>query len=670
MYQSIRVCTALCLFVLFSACSLDDDSASSLVYHPSVTDDFEPVSVSGVASKGILSNARVKVYAADDGIGRHQILGMGYTNEQGEYAIDIPLLYRGPMVIQVETDRSAPTLMACDSVKGCGELGSVSGEYDTDKNGLIDFGERFPIGAGFKLNAAHFALGNSNPINLHITPITHLVEALAERYGDAYSQASLRKANSHVANLFGLTGQLSRIQPLDLTREDIEQIDDLERVRYSILAASFAGLTTHLNELSSVVDVYTGIFLSNDGQFPLIDDSIFGAGFERFLGVAVDLSEHLQSKGDAYAQSSLLLKMDLIEVRARAESLNITEAIPSESVELDGLGRAKGFVVDLLDWHESLALSAQNGVGFIDKTSELKAMAENAQVAPAFLSAAKYTPILAIMPLISSNEEAIDFFCDQMTGTLGYFCVELLANYDMQNLDCGAQSNPICNRLSKKLVVPIPTLEEGLSADYEVLAHTVHVYGTAYNHAVDLTFRLSDYDLAGKISVVGEGEMVNEVTRFSMLGRVSVDADNGYEGVSELAVSASEANGDDYALSLRYGDGAMAIVEFEQASQSGNKADVTVFSGMSDWGARSDRVEIESQGKHFVLSRVIGHENQFIGLSQDGIEINLDLSDSRDGEVGKIVFGDASMAAIVRENGGFFVDFNDGAREDISALIL
>jgi hypothetical protein len=101
-----------------------------------------------------------------------------------------------------------------------------------------------------------------------------------------------------------------------------------------------------------------------------------------------------------------------------------------------------------LDWQESLALNAQHGIGFTEQTKELKTTVDDAQVATAFLAAAKYSPVLAVMPLISSNEDAIEYFCGQVSGALGFWCTELLANYDLQDLDCSGETNPACKMIA------------------------------------------------------------------------------------------------------------------------------------------------------------------------------------------------------------------------------
>ena len=675
MYHTLRTSFCLCYLLLLTACLNEEDGRFELpiTYHSSVTENIDTVTVAGIASKGLLSNADVIIYAADDGVGRNLILGSGVTNKQGEYLIQIPLAYSGPIIVQVKSDAFSKTLMACDNANGCGALDLVSAEHDSNANGLIDFGELFPLQDGFEMNAAYYVLGDTLPVTLHITPLTHLTEALAESYGDAYSKHSILKAESHVADLFGLTGRLSSIRPLDLTHLDEQQDYDLEQVRYSLFSASFAGLASNQGEFSDVVESVSGLFISNGGQFLLLDESILGVAYEDLLNASVDLLEQVGSNDDSFVQMSLLLKMELVDIRTRAKAMNITDAKPGDNLNLEALNKSKELVDELMNWQDSLALNEQAGIGFVDKTFELKTAVDNAQVATAFLAAVKYAPVLAVMPVIGSNEEVVEYICDQVGGSLGYMCRQLLSNGGMQDLGCESQANMLCNMLADTLVVPIPTLEEGLSADYSVLAQTVHVYGFAYDQDVDFLFRLKGSDLTEKISVIGEGELENELTLFSLMGSVSLDpgkGEGGFQGESELAISVSDLNGDDYTLSLRHGENAMAIAEFNHISTSGQNAKITVVSNMDDWGDKSEHVEIESQGKHLVLTKQANEEGQFYGFNQDGIGFTFDLSGSQDAELGEIVLGEKLLATIVRENAALFVDFIDGTRRDITALIL
>jgi len=680
MFHIIRTSLSITFLLLLTACFNDSDSKSapSLRYHPSVTENFDPVDVEGVASKGILSQARVTIYAADDGSGDSLALGVGSTNSQGEYRIAIPFAYQGPIVVQIERDDPASggsTQMVCDNAEGCGALDSLSGEYDLNSNGLIDFGERFPLSDDFRMRAVHFTSGAREAITVHVTPLTHLVDALTLSFGQSYSSQSILKADSHVADLFGLTRRLSGIRPLDLTNQTALKDVGLEQARYSSFAAAFAGLASHRDEFSGVLKSSSALFVANDGQFPLVDESLFGisTGFDELVSIAANLAEALEARHATFVELSLLLKGDLVDLRNRAEHSSFTDAVPSDSFNLDALDKAKIMVSEILAWQESLSLDAQHGIGFSEQTMELKTAVDDAQVATAFLAAAKYSPVLALMPLISSNEDAAEYFCDQVSGALDFSCPRFLANYDLQDFDCFSKANPLCELIADKLVVSVPTLEEGLLADYAVLAHTVHVYGFAYDQEVDLLFRLSDYDLNDKVSVTGQGEFSNDQASFSILGKVSLDANDenaSFQGASEVAIAVSDLAGEDYSLSLRYGDNAMAVVSFEAASLSGQVADVTVTSDMEDWGKRSERVKIESAGKQLVFAHLYNDEANFAAINQDGVELTLDLNGPEDGRVGALVLGEENLASVVRDNGNLYVEFSDGEQQDITALIF
>ena len=680
MFHIIRTSLSITFLLLLTACFNDSDSESapSLRYHPSVTENFDPVDVEGVASKGVLSQARVTIYAADDGSGDSLALGVGSTNSQGEYRIAIPFTYQGPIVVQIERDAPASgnsTQMVCDNAEGCGALDSLSGKYDLNSNGLIDFGERFPLSDDFRMRAVHFTSGAREATTVHVTPLTHLVDALTLSFGQSYSSQSILKADSHVADLFGLTRRLSGIRPLDLTNQAALIGVDLEQARYSLFAAAFAGLASHRDEFSGVLKSSSALFVANDGQFPLVDESLFGIGigFDELVSVAANLAEALEARHATFVELSLLLKGDLVDLRNRAEHSSLTDAVPSDSFNLDALDKAKTMVSEMLAWQESLSLDAQHGIGFNEQTMELKTAMDDAQVATAFLAAAKYSPVLAVMPLISSNEDAVEYFCGQASGALGFWCTELLANYNLRDLDCSSNASPACELFADKLIVSVPTLEEGLQADYAVLAHTVHVYGFAYEQEVDLLFRLSDYNLNDTLAVTGQGELSNEQASFLLLGKVGLDTNDensNFQGASEIAISVSDLAGENYSLSLRFGDNAMAVVSFEAISLSGHTADVTVTSNMEDWGKRSERVKIESAGKQLIFTHLYNDEASFSATNQDGVELTLDLTGVKNGRVGSLILGEESLALVVRDNGNLYVEFSDGDRQDITTLIF
>jgi len=679
-YSLRTVLIVLCCSALLSACKTptsslaNSASSSSIDFNPLVTENFDPVMVSGIAAKGIMKNAQVVIYSVDSTGRKSLALGLGKTNALGEYEIPIPVAYQGAIIVEISGgNTNTDAQMVCDNVSGCGDAPADLASFDTNNNQQIDFGESFPINFDFMLTAVSEAVGTKAPITVHVTALTHLAAALAEQSPNGFAHSSILQANSQVANLFGLMGDIRTLKPLDLSRSDVFASATESQLRYSLFASSFASLVTHRNELSGLLANVTNEFVRQNGQFLLVNDSMLGIGFDKWLTASIELSEYLATKNTVWTRLGLQLRRELAAIRQVAGSIVFTNAHASEAIEFDAMTQAKTLVDDLSQWRDSLNFNDDSGIAFNQELSGMNDVLKNAKVAAAFMAAAKYTPVLAVLPLISSNEQAVDYVCGQITGFAGLMCKEFLANNALATLDCEGTSNAMCRMMSSYLVIKVPTLEKKIKAEYSVLHQSLRVYGVLYEQQVDLEFTLNEFDLEGAVVVSGVGTIENADARFFVDGKVGLrnqGGDTTYQGVSELAIVVNNVDGSAYSVAQHFGDDDLSAIGFQISAENGDLAEVSVMTQLLEGGESSQSVTIAFDDKRILIAQDEVNSKQITFSNQDGVSGTINLALEGDGEVGAMMLGSVKLADILRERDELYVLFSDGERKNLTDLIM
>jgi hypothetical protein len=658
----------------FSNSSSDSSSSSSFDFHPLVTENFDAVLVSGIAAKGIMMNAQVVIYSVDSAGQKSLVLGLGKTNTQGEYQIEIPAIYQGTLIVEVSGgEANVQAQMVCDSVKGCGEASADLAPFDTNNNQQIDFGETFPLDFYFVLTAVSEAVATKEPITLHVTPLTHLAAALAEKTANGFTRSSILQANSQVANLFGLMGDIRTLKPLDLSRSEVFASATENQLRYSLFASSFASLVTHRNELSGLLTNVTSEFVRQNGQLLLVNDSMFGIGFDKWLTASIELSEYLATKNTGWTRLGLQLRRQLAALRQVAGSTVFTNAHASEAIELDAMTQAKILVDDLSQWRDSLNFNDDSGIAFNQELSGMNDVLNNAKVAAAFMAAAKYTPVLVALPLISSNEQAVDYVCGKITGFAGVMCREFLANNALATLDCEGASKAMCSMMSSYLVIKVPTLEKGIKAEYSVLHQSLRVRGVLYEQQLDLTFTLNEFNLEGAIMISGVGTIDNADARFFVDGKVGLrnqEGDTSYQGVSELAIVVNNVDGSTYSVAQHFGDDDLSAIGFQISAENGDLAEVSVMTQQLEGGASSQSITIAFDDKSILIAQDEVNSKLITFSNQDGVSGTINLAIEGDAGVGAMMLNSVKLADILRERDELYVLFSDGERKNLTDLIM
>lgn len=673
----LRSLAVVCLCFPLFACKGSSSSSSAAVagtdaalqYHPTVTDHFDAVTVSGLAAKGLMINAKVTVYSASDSGPSALVLGVGSTNAAGEYQIAIPSAYQGAVVLEVSANKTgAPSLMRCDWVEGCGEVGADLATFDVNQNQLIDFGESFPMPSDFVLKAAGDALGGHASMTVHVSPLTHLATALALASPSGFNKNSIASAYSQVANLFGLSGELRLIQPLDVTTNALSAND--VQMRYSLLASAFLGLVEHPNDLNRLLNKLSHDFVAQNGQLLRISEGSADIGLDKLLAASAKLGNFLEARNSLWARASLQLRRELADLRLLTAGSVFTEAQANERLDMDALAQAKAMMDDFLSWGDALNLSEQNAFGLEQEMNGLNMAVNNAKVSAAFMAAAKYTPVLAVVPLISSNEEAINLVCGQMSGFAGSLCQQFFGG-SFSELNCNVTPNNLmCKSLASYLVIKVPTLEKTIKAEYSVLYQTLKVRGTLYDQKVDLTFTLEEFDLQGNVLVSGQGTIANALSTFYVAGDVGLKNQAGdaeYQGVSDLTVVVKNADGSEYSYAQHFGESDLTAFGFEQLSDTGENATITL---LTDSASGTQSLTISQDSDRLMIAQDVSNPLLLSFSNQTGVSAVMNLALDGQVTVGEISLAGIKLADILNENGELFALFTDGERKSLTTLML
>lgn len=255
----LRLAAVAGLGIVLSACSESEIGIDS----ESDAGPEQRVQVSGKAVKGLVANGLVQLYGFT--AGEPTLLGSDVTAADGGYDLDVPSSYSGPIKVVISAIDGSQ--MRCDAPAGCGD---------------VSYGEWMPLEPGFSLQAYQSHVLPNQPVNLHVTPFTHLAAALVE-VGDADAQ-SISSANAQIADLFDLAGNFTALEPVDVTQSAAVDEASQPALRYAVLAAAFAGgdtarMTTRLQDYATALvnqsgQLYQG---SSAGGVPTLNDILQAA---------------------------------------------------------------------------------------------------------------------------------------------------------------------------------------------------------------------------------------------------------------------------------------------------------------------------------------------------------------------------------------------------------
>ena len=306
----------------------------------------------GLVNKGIMSNAEVNAYRADN----LEFVKRSYTQSDGTFSFE-DVEYEGALYVEVTT--TSQTLATCDSAAGCGTFQNglkLPGEFDANLDGNVDFGDihyynnvDFLLTAFVKPRIRHQE-DDGTVVDFGefaVTPLTHIAAQKVKKKRDeqgSISEDDVDLANAQVAELFGLDGlDITRTIPPDVTDADkMGSVTDKEKM-YSTLNAAVATaseLTT--KSLIEVIDDLTNSFVDDGGIVgSAADDNV-----DTSLAYLFWLADGIATK----VETDLLVNMNavqqqLVEEATENDALPDGELVtPSENAGIlvdrdgDGLG--------------------------------------------------------------------------------------------------------------------------------------------------------------------------------------------------------------------------------------------------------------------------------------------------------------------------------------------
>lgn len=369
-----------------------------------VPSEPEVAHVAGAAVKGVIRNGVVTVFAitADGNTG--MVLAEGFTNADGSYSLTVDD-YKGPVLIEITAlspgAEHYPSLMVCDIP------GTDSCYNDADDANDIGFGEYYTLGSGFSLKAVVPEV-NKGSVNANVTALTDLAASLAESTG--ITADSIHLANSQVANLFGLLGDITQLPVVDLTNAEAlnsfsaasaqETEDALKSAMLS--AAILAALKADGATIDTATSMLSNQFIGNTGQLINNESGNNATTLAEILDHAINLinSELSGSGHPDMNQIATYLQADLTTANSAAEG-SLTAAVPSEENLSDGFLKARGLVQDLRDISTAASLE--------DITTGATAFADNLAIAGELINAdtgsAKEVIILVATAMAEAAEQ-------------------------------------------------------------------------------------------------------------------------------------------------------------------------------------------------------------------------------------------------------------------------
>ncbi|MBL4827657.1 MAG: hypothetical protein JKY66_08095 [Spongiibacteraceae bacterium] len=193
-----KLAIALASTAVITACggsggSDNNETTGGTTTPPAVT----ATTVSGSATKGIISNAQVEVFEIlSDGSLSAEAVGEATTDASGEYEVELSDSYTGgPLKVTISAVDG--TTMICDAPSGCGSTA---------------YGDNYTLATGFELSAL-LPEADGNTVSVHVTPLTDMATKLAEEE-DTLNVAAIANANDVVRQTLVLQAILPRLNPL------------------------------------------------------------------------------------------------------------------------------------------------------------------------------------------------------------------------------------------------------------------------------------------------------------------------------------------------------------------------------------------------------------------------------------------------------------------------
>ncbi len=382
--RMIKKCIALSVLTALTACGGGGSSS------PAEPQGFD---MSGRAVKGVFKNADI---TATDING---LVATATTDAEGKFDLELPAGFNGSLKIVLTAKADGSTTMTCDLANGC-LVNTPSGSEQ------IAFGEdiALPGDSDFSLSAVIARVNAENQVQANITTLTDLAARLAEARGEL-NPVTIDYANSQVAALFSIEGDITQLLPVDIT--DIQELIEASanEQEAAIIAAAIIDALSRAQD-SNFIDEYNEFaeaFLQQDGQLIINGSDENAASLERIFAASVAIAQLIESLSEEdIVEDNLASELTTQQTEATTateDELTAAEG-SSESGETE-LSKAKAMIADLYELQNDLGGLAAN----FENTSSQSIMQ--------FSTTVSNTVVPELTPLFAAfNETANAYFED------------------------------------------------------------------------------------------------------------------------------------------------------------------------------------------------------------------------------------------------------------------
>ena len=637
---------------------IGNDDASDAFTSNNQTIQEDARAISGAAIKGVIRNGLVSVYAISDGV-LGTVLGSGSTDTNGDYRVYIEASYDGPIQIVITPKTDSDSEMVCDAADGCGSY-DASSPLDLNANGLIDFGEAFILNNNFELSAVVPA-SNHSEVTVNITSITHMAARYAAGLSNGLHSDGIDAANSQIARLFNLSGDLLSLSPTDLTNPSARANANQNDLIYSLIAAAIASLADS-DTLIDQINQLAQNFADHNGQL-IMNGSDTEITLEDLAQEAVDLADMLGLNAPATTLSQLLHQSQI------ATANSISEASPSPTIGVDNLAKAKALVADLELWQGLIRFEEEPTLGFVQYGTALQeaVIPEMATMTTAFAASA----IWGFIPVLP--ELAISTYCGSLGSSFITSLCNSLVSTDSIELMCIGGSGLVffgidaCDVLAEIKLVN----NEQLKVTYLFFEGKITVVGTIEDHAVDMTMSTNassddsiangiiTFNMSGVIENSGATLTLNTGTlQFNFADEINLtqfnlpeSAEALFTGTLAQKITDENQNPVSYSGSLTASIDLSALVEITAANEDHGAAVLLEQAALSLGNENSADFEINLSGtlsaengdtmdSAFVIH---GGENSYYSLSFDVVTEDLST------EANALITGALSTSALTSD---------------------
>ena len=580
----------------------------------------DPVTVSGVASKGIILNGDVNAYPiTETGVDRDNPVADPTTTDgtDGSYTLTLNDSYDGGPIF-VEVTANANSEMVCD-LQSCGDG--------------VGFGDVYPLANDFSLSAAVPDASGEDEVSVNVTALTDAAAGLTvDRVeGGADPEEAAAASNAQVANLFGVTGDLTEQEVVDITDPEAVAAADDDALEYNLTAAAIvsAGVdseTTVEEALDDFVEQYIGEGLAETETEEAGDLTI-----EEILEESLTLLDEIEAEAaDAGVQvdvTALETEITAEEMAAEEGSTDQGQGEVPDDLGSEGLVASKAFVQQLRDLGNASASDGLNAFGDqVDLAGEFAsedveyAVRGAAYGMEAIAAAAEnyFNEVAEELPITSQYQFEnllVGVSDDETTGVVSFTVDDIIAVFEeLPDGTVGGAEVEVDLTAEIGAVLAIPD-DSALSGDY----------------AADVSFSVEGSSASGGVTLsIDEGSVVADVD--GDFTETETETENGFEYELEETNTVNELSAD------------LTVSITQDAVQDGGLGEAVTFTGSLGFsleGFSEDLDETETDSE--------------TGYSLDGTEsisfgsVDFSLSGSFSNESGDSL--EASLAATADGSG-------------------